>query len=456
MSYYVYTLQPQHSGACAFYRVIQPLTLMAQMGFPVQPILDDGVMTISNQQRSAMFLEVDISLMYQNISEFYVQLMRHSKSFSPMKDHDGEMHWPPTFVVDTDDDVFNVTPLSIAYGTLGIKRHDGTPLEKGGEVGIADPTHIAPPAIQEKLNALHKSPAPGEFATVGKNRYLWNDETQAWHPFFSLWRDGDNFNLAQNQARLSAFRETMAEAHLLTCSTPRAADYIRRELGPQANIFVTPNGVNFDDYPTIELRNHPKEVRILWEGGSSHHEGLWPLNDAMVRVAKRYPQAVFYFWGSPYKWAGRNLPNVRFVEWVGYDAYKLRASTIGHDISIAPLAKTTFNDSRSAIRWYESSVIWRPAPVLAQRWGAYQDEIEDGTTGLLFDTPEEFEQKLGALIESAALRKSLSANAKDWVRTHRDARKVTTALFHKWSEVREAHKQSIPVPAEPEVAVTPA
>ena len=101
---------------------------------------------------------------------------------------------------------------------------------------------------------------------------------------------------------------------------------------------------------------------------------------------------------------------------------------------------------------HAASAIWRPAATLAQQVGAYSDEIAEGETGMLFSTPDEFEAKLGGLIEDAALRNRLASNAKDWVRTNRDVVKVTTTLFQKWVETREAHKQTMP--QEPQEVTT--
>jgi hypothetical protein len=196
----------------------------------------------------------------------------------------------------------------------------------------------------------------------------------------------------------------------------------------------------------------------MWQGSATHHEDLWPLNEAIARVAKKYPETTWVFWGAPYKWAEANIPagRVKVLPWVHHEAYITRLSTMNHDINLAPLTPHIFNQSRSAIKWYESSCICKPAATLAQNTGAYHDEIQDGETGLLFNTPEEFETKLGGLIEDAKLRQTLASNAQDWCKTNRDARKIITTLFHKYAMVRESHKQRMPSEEDENAAVTPA
>jgi glycosyltransferase involved in cell wall biosynthesis len=452
--YRIYSINGLGGSACIYYRIALPLQTMDKLGFPCSIVLDDASATISPHQRAAMFMESDITLVYQNVSPQTINMMGATKKFKPMKASDGEMRWPPTYIVDTDDDLFNVMPLNITYGRLGTRRPDGKPLEKGDEVGIAHPTELAPPEAQTTLNEKYPNAAHGTIGSLNNSsgdilaKYIFDEDGQ-WHLYLSLWRDSGpekNFDIEANKQLVDNWVQTIKHAHLVTCSTPRAAEYIRREVGPEIPTFVTYNAIDFNAYPKIDLRSHPDEVRILWEGSATHHEALWPITEAIGRVAKKYPQTKWVFFGAKYKWAYQNLPadQVDFVDWVTYDAYKLRLSTIGHDINLAPMAPHLFNQSRSAIRWYESSAIWKPAATIAQNTGAYHDEIEDGKTGLLFSTPEEFETKIGGLIEQKQLRKQLASNAKDWVRSNREAKDIATKLFQKYVEVREAHKQSIP------------
>jgi hypothetical protein len=95
-----------------------------------------------------------------------------------------------------------------------------------------------------------------------------------------------------------------------------------------------------------------------------------------------------------------------------------------------------FNRGRSAIKFYEASVLKHPAATLAESTGPYQDEILHRETGLLWNGPDDFETKLSELIEGAALRKRLGANAKDWVNEKRDAFKHVPAWFSWLEELR--------------------
>jgi glycosyltransferase involved in cell wall biosynthesis len=192
------------------------------------------------------------------------------------------------------------------------------------------------------------------------------------------------------------------------------------------NIHVLPNAMNPHDYPMdIDLAPHPDEVRILWQGGSSHWVDLAPLKHAIDRVMKKYKHVKMYFMGSlEFEWIYKDIPpsQLRLLKWVkGNVGYRTRLSTIYHDINICPLANVEFNKYKSAIKWYESSFIRYPAATLAADMPPYE-EICDGKSGLLYepDSEEHFEEQLCRLIEDATLRKKLANNAKAWVTANRD------------------------------------
>jgi len=414
------------------------------MGLPIEPILDPTTRGW-DQERLKVFFESDLNIIYQGLSTELPQMARYAKDMKPMTDENGTMRWPPTLICDTDDDLFNVMPLNITYQDLGTRDHFGNEMKPGSEVGISHPHEFADESIVSELDKQIESRVSGARADFKDKRYIYNDRTGRWHVYIGLYKDGVNIDFAANRARLQYWKDLVSHANLVTCSTPAATEYIKREMGDEIRTHVTPNAINFDDYPAVELRDHPGEVRILWAGSASHQEDLWPITDALGRVITKYPQATFTIFGAEYKWLAGKCPaeQIRIIPWVDYKAYKIRMATIGHDIALAPLQPTKFNASRSAIKWYESSALWKPAATLAQNTAAYP-EIEEGVTGMLFNDPAEFEEKLGIMIENETLCKTMASNAKDWVNTNREAKKVALALFQKWTEVREGHKLTMP------------
>jgi glycosyltransferase involved in cell wall biosynthesis len=325
--------------------------------------------------------------------------VRQVQSFIPSK-RDGSWKWPPTVVVESDDNLFNVSPLNPAFKTLGIRDPSGNDLPPDHHVGLV---------------------------VDGEKKILY--------------RDGhDGFSLADNRQRISAYRKFLEAADAVQCSTEAVASAIQAEASAK-RVRVFPNMVRLDHYEQVDL-TESKKIKILWQGGSNHEEDWAPLRGAMGRITKKYPQVEWIIWGALYHWAMADIPAERYVykKWCPYQEYKLRMAMIGHDINLAPLQESKFNACRSAIKFYESSVLKKPAATLAQRSGAYKHEIRDGETGLLFDGPDDFEARLSELIEDETRRKALAANAKDWVSENRDAMKLVPEMIEWWQFLREERK----------------
>jgi glycosyltransferase involved in cell wall biosynthesis len=244
---------------------------------------------------------------------------------------------------------------------------------------------------------------------------------------------------------MASYRKILEMTDAVQCSTPEVEASVLKEVTPR-RIRTFPNLVRFDHYPQAGLREEKDKVKILWQGGIAHYEDWFPLKEAVGRITKKYPQVHWIIWGSQFPWVNELIPAHRYTfhDWCAYQEYKLRLCMMGHDISLAPLTDNVFNRCRSAIKWYEASVLEKPAATLAQNTGAYKAEIQDGETALLFNNPQEFEEKLSRLIEDETERKRLAANAKDWISEHRDAMKEVPKQVEFWEQVREERQLEQP------------
>jgi glycosyltransferase involved in cell wall biosynthesis len=122
------------------------------------------------------------------------------------------------------------------------------------------------------------------------------------------------------------------------------------------------------------------------------------------------------------------------------------------DINLCPLVDNAFNRCKSAIKWYEASVMPTPEATLAQDTAPYQ-EIQDGKTGLLFKTPAEFVEKLSLLIEDAQLRKKLGEGARKWVMNNRLPQHTTPGLLDFYTETRNRYKHEKTGAVKPTILV---
>jgi len=327
----------------------------------------------------------------------------------------------PAIFYGVDDHVEEIDYLNPAFKTLGTKV-DGKLLEEGAVV------------------RMRKGPG-------NKDRILYEDGKP-------VDMDGTIFDVKENHARVKRLKSFAVLADGIVVSTPYLEN-VWRAYGA-GNILVYPNSINFGIYPEIELRDHPKEVRILWTGGASHFTDLFDIVAPLKRVLKKYPHATFHVFGQEWQWLAKELGGAQcfYDGWVDPQAYTLRLSTLNHDINLCPLRETPFNEAKSAIKWYESSAICKPAATLAKRFGAFL-EIEEDKTGLLYTTNEEFELKLSALIEDASLRQRLAKASSEWVHEFRDLRKNVLPLglwIQERCEVRRnANASAASEPDEPRV-----
>lgn len=402
----IYLREVGNYRAPTYYRNILPAMWLKKLKLPVRVFWDRALYQTSMAERMLIMGSADIFLAYNNADDVgFQQTMRR---MSPYKNKDGNMEFPPSFVSDTDDDMFNVSPLNDSYRVLGYKRHDGTLCEDGDEIWI-------------------KNAETGEPILV--------------------WKDGRDIDFAQNRATMSRLHTFMQNSSLITCTTPACAEYVKREFGEDTNIHIFPNCVDFEQYPRVDLAQDDT-IRILWQGSSSHWEDLWSIHTAIGKVNKMYPKVKWMFFGQPPSWIKKYIAPeaVEMIDFVEYLAYTTRLSTLNHDISLCPLVDSTFNRAKSAIKFYESSAVTKPAATLASNTVVFNEIIEN-ETGLCYNNEDEFITKLSALIEDSALRKRLAENAKDWVRTNKDPAVHVTKLFEKYVEVRVAREQ-IPGPLD--------
>jgi glycosyltransferase involved in cell wall biosynthesis len=400
----VYATIPNNHTASWYYRLEVPLHTARDLGLPVRVIIDTNEGGVSQDERMQAFCEADLSLIYQPIGDGPINNLRGLQSIIPSK-RDGVWKWAPTAILETDDNLFDISPLNPAFGGLGHKDMDGNELPEGHHIGVM---------------------------SEGERKVLF--------------KDGENgFSIARNKQTIASYRRILEMVDAVSCSTDAVADTVLKEASPR-RIKTWPNLVRFSDYEQVSLLKDPKQVNILWQGGASHYEDWFPLREALGSITKRYPQVHWTIWGVQYPWINELMPAHRYTykPWCSYQEYKLRLAMVGHDISLAPLMANRFNNCRSAIKFYEASVLKQDIPTLAQNTGAYKAEMIDGETGLLFNDPKEFEDKLSLLIENETERKRLGRNAKDWVHEHRDAMKEVPKMVQWWNELREERKLEQP------------
>ena len=159
----------------------------------------------------------------------------------------------------------------------------------------------------------------------------------------------------------------------------------------------------------------PEVVTIGYFSGSiTHNDDVRLILPVLVRLMAKYEQLHLSFVGEldlPEELESfrERIHALPFVHWE--ELPRLVASV---DINIAPIENTIFNEAKSENKWTEAALV--KVPTVASRVGAFQEVIEDGKTGLLCETEDEWFEALSRLIEEPSLRKDIGEQAYQTVR----------------------------------------
>jgi Glycosyl transferases group 1 len=193
----------------------------------------------------------------------------------------------------------------------------------------------------------------------------------------------------------------LERAEMVTVSTPYLAEEFSQY---NPNIYVLPN------YIHERVLNTPRRQRdkltIGWAGGGSHTMDLCAIQDPLRRVLDAHPEVDMHFVGTDYSplfhreclWSG----------WEGdvWDYYP----RLDFDIGICPLADVKFNYSKSHLKALDYGALG--IPVIATDQPAYRDYVQDGKTGYLCRTHDDWEKRLTELIHDAQARAELGTAGK--------------------------------------------
>lgn len=239
--------------------------------------------------------------------------------------------------------------------------------------------------------------------------------------------------------RHPAIRQNMIDnirlADLVTVSTEPLADVARRY---NPNVVVLPNCVQASIFDIEQpLRRGKDDGRVIfgWQGSPTHRAdwevarqavGSMLLDDERAQLKMLGTQ---YFDGLPLLDGGKTN-RLTFMEWTP-DLFKHHKRVARFDVSLAPLAPTAFNRSKSALRAIESLALG--VPVIASAVPAYRGWVEDGVTGYLVDGRNEWLEamrhlmapwlrvRMGDAGREAARAWTIEANIDKWILAYRAA-----------------------------------
>ena len=262
-------------------------------------------------------------------------------------------------VYDLDDNMFDISPMSPHYKQLGVMAME-MPDPNGG------------------------APAP-------------------------MWTHGvDDFDVSKNRIIRRDFINIIRQVDAVTVTTEPLAKVYRRF---NDSVHVVPNSVDFCVWEKPDVKWGRDEIRIVYTGAANHQEDWMFIQPVLADLQKRYPKLVVVTVGMDWRYLKNDLDleRVEVHGWEDISAYPWMMKSLCGDIGIAPIEMTPFNDCRSSIKWIEYAAM--KTAVVATDYGPYRRDVENGKTGLLVKTKEEWNKALTRLIEDEAYRRQLGANA---------------------------------------------
>ena len=164
------------------------------------------------------------------------------------------------------------------------------------------------------------------------------------------------------------------------------------------------------------VRRDPGRVVLGYFSGSmTHNADFAEALPAIVSVMERRPEVFLEVVGDlelpdELEPLSERVIHAQKVSW-----QELPSLIATADVNLAPLEPTLFNEAKSENKWTEAALVG--VPTVASDFGAFASAIEDGRTGLLCSTREDWESALLRLVDDADLRREIGQSALAHVRS---------------------------------------
>jgi len=214
-------------------------------------------------------------------------------------------------------------------------------------------------------------------------------------------RSSPVFDLMLNKGDLIGYQlMAMARCDAINVTTERLREVYH---GFNEGVKILPNLVRYKSWEGLAPFRYGKEGDIIlgWAGSNTHADALKLLETPLKEVFDRYSNTYLVVMGDDLPF---DFPIDRYIV-IPWSKYRLFQSVVlGFDIGLAPLGKTPFNLAKSNLRLLEFGSAG--IPCIGTRWGEYEKLIEDGKSGLLCDTAQDWIIAISRMIEEENLRKS--------------------------------------------------
>jgi hypothetical protein len=356
------------NGGCGFYRLAQPLQIAAlhDKTFEVRHVEKGD----SEETIAAHLLWADVCVTPRVFDEKFCKAIEEFKKLGKK------------IIVDWDDNLFRVSPLSPHYKDFGVEdyshEYDGGKLE--------------------------------------------------------IWKDGKNIDIAKNKAGLERAEKAMAIADMVTTTTDILAN-VFREFNP--NVKILPNCIDLELWKRLPLQTH-KGIRMGWTGGYSHFEDWKLLAQVLPEFMYRNPNVTLVLLGQKFEGTlkGIDPKRIEYRGWCPTPAYPYVSAILDLDFSVIPLVDSDFNNCKSSIKWLEMAALEVPSvSSFCSPYAEIMDLVSDNGMFVEANSPDGWMIAMQKMTDDHQLRRRMGIAARQTVERHFDIEKNCSRWVEAYGEV---------------------
>ena len=221
-------------------------------------------------------------------------------------------------------------------------------------------------------------------------------------------------------------RKVMANAHTVVAGNSYLASYA--EESGASHVVVIPTVVDTERYQDQNAKELDKLPVIGWVGSPTTVPYLEPVLPVLEKIYKKKPFLLKVVGGTLNGNCSFPMEHLPWTE-------ASEAETIaGFDLGIMPLPKTEWAKGKCAYKLIQYMAAG--LPVVATRFGANEDVVLDGTTGILVNSDADWEEALTSLLNHKDLRANMGVSGRKRVVDHYSL----NAAFSQWITVVDGLK----------------
>jgi len=230
---------------------------------------------------------------------------------------------------------------------------------------------------------------------------------------YPLYEDGKHgFSIKDNYCRYRSQRDLLNIADGVTVTNEYLkSQYIAENPNIANKVEIYPNSIDFNLFKPFPKKDTGK-IRIGWLASASHVTEMWMVRNILTKLFKKYGDKIIFVQLGDVRELTKAFDNTKmeYYPFIDLGTYPLKLASLNLDIGISPIVDDEFNRGKSQLKWSEYSAF--RVPSVCSDLIPYNC-IEDGKTGYLAKTDDEFAEKVGLLIENETLRREIGNNAFD-------------------------------------------